>query len=272
MVGGIDSAFGAVYMRMAIYYHNRPSIRIKPLPAGIVAQRSHSVKNKTSALDNPARIRYIFRISTMNRKEAFMPPQERVLVFERKIFDDAGPFHGLKFDIDGFLEELFAPGVLRFMPRGEAETDPSYKQLIPYVIMSCGDRYLTYIRGRRAGEKRLLGNRSIGIGGHINPVDNPLFGMKEMYETAVQREIDEEIVVETNHTDKIVALLNDDTNDVGKVHLGVVHFWRLDEEKVTRREQMITQMTFMDADQLGAEREAMETWSQLCFDGLEKMR
>ena len=240
--------------------------------SGIVTQRFHGVKNKTSALDKAAGIRYTLRRATTNRKEAFMPPQERVLVFERKIFDEAGPFHGLKFDIDDFLEELFAPGVLRFIPRGEAEADPSYKQLIPYVIMSCGDRYLTYIRGKRAGEKRLLGNRSIGIGGHINPVDNPLFGMKEMYETAVQREIEEEVTVETNHTDKIVALLNDDTNDVGKVHLGVVHFWRLEEEKVTRREQMITQMTFMDADQLGSEREAMETWSQLCFDGLEKMR
>lgn len=205
-----------------------------------------------------------------------MPPQEQVLVFERKIFDDAGPFYGLKFDIDDFLEELFAPGVLRFIPRPEAEADPSYKQLIPYVIMSCGDKYLTYIRGRRAGEKRLLGNRSIGIGGHINPVDEdaPLFGTdyRQVYETAVQREIEEEVTVETNHTDKIVALLNDDTNDVGKVHLGVVHFWRLEEEKVTKREQMITQMTFMDIDQLGAEREAMETWSQLCFDGIEKMR
>ena len=211
-----------------------------------------------------------------------MPPQEQVLVFERKIFDAAGPFHGLKFDIDDFLGKLFAPGVLRFMARPEAEADPSYKQLIPYVIMSCGDKYLTYIRGKRAGEKRLLGNRSIGIGGHINPIDdqvlgnkkpnNLLFGMKEMYDTAVQREIEEEVAVETNHTDKIVALLNDDTNEVGKVHLGVVHFWRLEAEKVTRREQMITQMTFMDADQLGSEREAMETWSQLCFDGLEKRR
>ena len=96
--------------------------------------------------------------------------------------------------------------------------------------------------------------------------------MKEMYDTTVQREVEEEVSVETKHTDRIVALLNDDTNDVGKVHLGVVHFWQLDEEKVTRREQMITQMTFMDADQLGSERETMETWSQLCFDGLEKMK
>jgi predicted NUDIX family phosphoesterase len=239
---------------------------------GMVFRLAESVKNKTSALDKAARIRYMFRRSTTNRKEAFMPPQEQVLVFERKIFDEAGPFHGLKFDIADFLKDLFAPGVLRFMARPEAEADPSYKQLIPYVIMACGDKYLTYIRGKRAGEKRLLGNRSIGIGGHINPIDNPLFGMKEMYETAVQREIEEEVTVETNYTDKIVALLNDDTNEVGKVHLGVVHFWQLEEEKVTRREQMITQMTFMDADQLGSEREAMETWSQLCFDGLEKMK
>ena len=161
------------------------------------------------------------------------------------------------------------------MPRSKAEKDPAYKQLIPYVIMTYAGKYLSYVRGRRAGETRLVGNRSIGIGGHINPVDNevPLFDVdfRQMYLAAVEREVAEEVFVEANHTDRIVALLNDDSNEVGQVHLGIVHCWTLDSTKVSRREQMITQMGFMTPDELREVRESMETWSRLCLDGLDEM-
>jgi predicted NUDIX family phosphoesterase len=76
--------------------------------------------------------------------------------------------------------------------------------------------------------------------------------------------------VETTHTDRIVALLNDDSNEVGSVHLGLVHYWILDEPKVTKREQMITQMDFKTLAELQNVKETMETWSSLCVDGLEK--
>jgi len=160
------------------------------------------------------------------------------------------------------------------MRRADAETDPGFKQLIPYVIMRCGDSVLSYVRGQRAGETRLVGQRSIGIGGHINPIDEaPLFGgdFRDTYLTAVKREVAEEVNVEAEFTDTIVALLNDDTNEVGKVHLGVVHVWDLSEPKVSRREQMITQLQFMQPDELRDARESMETWSQLCLDGLNEM-
>lgn len=204
-----------------------------------------------------------------------MAKEEQVLVIERKVFEQVGSFNGLAFDIDRYLEKIFAPGVPRFMPRSKAEKDPSYKQLIPYVIMACDGKYLTYVRGKRAGEGRLIGFRSIGIGGHINPVDNevPLFDtdFRQMYETAVEREVAEEISVETSHIGRIAALLNDESNEVGSVHLGVVHYWLLDAPKVDKREQMITQMSFMTPAELQQIRGTMETWSQLCLDGLDKM-
>jgi predicted NUDIX family phosphoesterase len=206
-----------------------------------------------------------------------MAQEEQVLVVERKVLEQVGMFQGLTLDIDRYLNKLFAPGILRFMPRPQAEADPAYKQLIPYVIMSNDGRYLTYVRGRRAGETRLVGNRSIGIGGHINPADNeiPLFDTpfynKEMYTIAVEREVAEEVSVEADHTDQIVALLNDDSNEVGSVHLGIVHYWLLDAPKVTRREQMITQMAFMSPGELHELRDTMETWSQLCLDSLAEM-
>jgi predicted NUDIX family phosphoesterase len=204
-----------------------------------------------------------------------MAKEEQVLVVERKVIEEAGTFHGLMFDVDAYLARIFVQGVGCFMSRSQAETDPAYKQLIPYVIMACDGKFLTYVRGRRAGETRLVGNRSIGIGGHINPVDNeaPLFDtdLRAMYHSAVEREVAEEVSLEAGHTDTIVALLNDDSTEVGSVHLGVVHYWILDAPKVSKREQMITQMTFMTPSDLHNVRDGMETWSQLCLDGLENM-
>ncbi len=204
-----------------------------------------------------------------------MAQVEQVLVVPRSVVEEVGMFHGLVFDVDSYLEKLFAADVPSFMLRPEAEKDPTHKQLIPYVLIRCGDKYLTYVRGKRAGETRLVGNRSMGIGGHINPVDNevPLFGInyREIYNNAVQREVDEEINIDGSRSDRIVALLNDDTNEVGAVHMGVVHVLTVDNENITRNEQMITQLEFMTLEQLRAVRDEMETWSQLCLDGLEKL-
>ena len=92
-----------------------------------------------------------------------------------------------------------------------------------------------------------------------------------MYTTAVKREVEEEVTIDTDYSDNIVALLNDESNEVGSVHLGVVHFWNLSEPKVTRREQMLTQMEFMTPEQLNQVKDSMETWSQICLDGLSQM-
>jgi len=200
-----------------------------------------------------------------------MAQEEQVLVVERSVLEQTGMFQGLAYDVEPRLKRLFAPGTPRFMPRPKAETDPSFKQLIPYVLLSFEGKILSYVRGKRAGETRLVGNRSIGIGGHINPVDEmTLFGgdFYETYLNAVKREVDEEICVNTPYQDRIIALINDDSNPVGSVHLGVVHRWTLDADAVERREQMITQMSFMTLDELAAVRDTMETWSQLCLDAL----
>ena len=202
-----------------------------------------------------------------------MAKEEQVLVVERKVLEQVGTFNGLAFDVDRYLDKIFAPGVPRFIPRSKAEKDPSYKQLIPYVIMTCDGKYLTYVRGKRAGETRLVAKRSIGIGGHINPGDWTLFNDNsyKTYLDAVEREVAEEVSVETTHTDRVVALLNDDSTEVGSVHLGVVHYWLLDTPKVNKREQMITQMAFMTLTELQQVRDSMETWSSLCLDGLNQM-
>jgi predicted NUDIX family phosphoesterase len=204
-----------------------------------------------------------------------MPQEEQVLVIERKVLEQVGMFQGLTFDVDTYLREFFVQGVPRFMPRSQVEENPAYKQLIPYVLMSYQDKYLSYVRGKRAGEARLVGNRSIGIGGHINPIDadnSSLFAyLYDNYLTAVKREVAEEVSVETSHTDSVVALLNDESNEVGSVHLGIVHHWVLDAPKVSRREQMITKMAFMTPAELHEVRDTLETWSGLCLTRLTEM-
>lgn len=196
---------------------------------------------------------------------------EQVLVIRRRVFDELGAFHGLNFEIASYLERFWAGGDMLFMPRPQAEQDPAYKQLIPYVIFACQGRYLCYVRGKRAGETRLTARASIGIGGHINPADSqPLLGgFRAAYLNAVEREVAEEVTVRAAHADRIVAMLNDDTNEVGAVHLGIVHCWRLEQPAVEKREQMITNLAFLAPDELRAMRGRMESWSQLCLDRIE---
>ncbi|MCZ6816857.1 MAG: hypothetical protein O7F76_09230 [Planctomycetota bacterium] len=203
-----------------------------------------------------------------------MAQEEQVLVVERTVLEEAGVFEGFTFEVDRYLQRLFVAGVPRFMPRSLAETDPAYKQIIPYVILTSGGKYLSYVRGSRAGETRLVGRRSIGIGGHINPIDSmPLFSsdFRDAYFGAVEREVAEEIDVQTGHSDRVVGLLNDDSTDVGRVHLGIIHLWTLDSAAVKKREQMITQMAFMSLAELHGVRDSLETWSRFCLDPLAEM-
>ncbi|MEP6708929.1 MAG: hypothetical protein ABJB32_02210 [Verrucomicrobiota bacterium] len=199
-------------------------------------------------------------------------PDENVLVVRRSLFDQLGSFQGLNFEPQKYLDALLSRGNNFFISRGAAENDPAHKQIIPYAIIACGDRILHYVRGKKAGEQRLVAKGSIGIGGHMNDEDESLFAWDETaYRAGVEREVNEEIRIETNFEDRIVALLNDDTTDVGRVHLGIVHLFRLSEPKVEKREAMITSLAFLTKDELRARRDILETWSQICVDSLDRL-
>ena len=199
-------------------------------------------------------------------------PDENVLVVRRALFDQLGSFHGLNFDTEKYLGALLSRGNNFFLPRALAETDPTHKQIIPYALIVHGQTVLHYVRGKKAGEQRLVAKGSIGIGGHMNDTDESLFAWDEdAYRAGVEREVNEEIAIESPFQDRIVALLNDDTTEVGRVHLGVVHVFRLAEPKVQKREAMITNLSFLTRDELIARRDNLETWSQLCVDSLERL-
>jgi predicted NUDIX family phosphoesterase len=200
------------------------------------------------------------------------PPQENVLVVRRSLFDELGSFHGLNFEPEEYLKAFLSRGNNFFLPRTEAETNSAYKQIIPYALIAFENNVAYYVRGKKAGEQRLIAKGSIGIGGHMNETDESLFAIDEQaYRAGVEREVKEEIKIDTSFEDRIVALLNDDTTEVGRVHLGIVHVFKLAEPKVAKREAMITGLTFLAKDELFARRETMETWSQICLDSLDRL-
>ena len=199
-------------------------------------------------------------------------PDENVLVIRRSLFDQLGSFQGLHFEPAKYLNMLLSRGNNFFFPRAEAENDPTYKQIIPYVLLAFKNKVLYYVRGKKAGEQRLVAKGSIGIGGHMNETDESLFALDEQaYRVGVEREVNEEIKIDTQFEDRIVALLNDDATEVGRVHLGVVHVFKLAEPKVEKREAMITNLAFLTKDELVARRESLESWSQICVDSLDRL-
>jgi len=201
-----------------------------------------------------------------------MPEEELILVVRRDLFDKLGAFQGLNFDVRNYLPALLARENNFFMPRSQAENDPSFKQIIPYVLLVHNGRVLHYVRGKKAGEQRLVAKGSVGIGGHMNDGDGGLFNLDEQhYNIVVEREIHEELHLQTLFENRIVALLNDDSNPVGRVHLGVVHIFDLETDNVQKRESMITNLEFLNKEQLLERRDAMETWSQLCVDSLDRL-
>src|SRR5216110_10865 len=200
------------------------------------------------------------------------PPIENVLVIKRSLFDELGSFQGLNFEPEKYLDAILSRGSNFFIPRPQAESNPDYKQIIPYVLNVFQNTVLHYVRGKKAGEQRLIAKGSIGVGGHMNEGDESLFAMDEQaYRAGVEREVNEEVKIDTPFEDRIVALLNDDTTEVGRVHLGIVHVFRVTEPKVEKREAMITGLAFLSKEELLARRETMETWSQICLDSLERL-
>jgi predicted NUDIX family phosphoesterase len=200
------------------------------------------------------------------------PPNENVLVVKRELFDELGSFQGLNFEAEKYLKAILSRGSNFFVPRPEAENDLAYKQIIPYALIAFEETVLHYVRGKKAGEQRLVAKGSIGIGGHMNETDESLFALDEQaYLAGVEREVNEEIKINSPFEDRIVALLNDDSTEVGRVHLGIVHIFKLKEPSVQKREAMITGLTFLTKEELMARRESLETWSQICLDSLERL-
>jgi len=198
---------------------------------------------------------------------------ERVLVVPTSVFHSIGHFQGFSTESKRYLDGLLRVEHLSFLPRNEVEEDPGYKQLIPYVIFRYTDprdgaMVFQYTRGTGQGEGRLHRKRSIGIGGHISSEDAANRCDTDSYEIGLHRELSEEVAIETPYDAACVGLINDDETEVGRVHLGVVHLYDVEQPAISPREVDIAEAGFEPIDALLAESNQFETWSRICFESL----
>jgi len=145
-----------------------------------------------------------------------------------------------------------------FMLRATAEESPQYRQIIPYVIIRHGDAYFLLERTPKQSETRLHNKLSLGIGGHINPGRDLAAGL--------QQELDEEVSIGSPYTLRFVGILNDESTEVGRVHLGAVHVLEPEAPRVSVRETEKMNGRWVPTAQLASMRDRMETWSQIVFD------
>ena len=197
-----------------------------------------------------------------------MATEERVLCFQRKLLEELGVFQGLSLEIDKYLPVVTAKANITYLNRSEAELDKRYKQLIPYVLILCGDRILRYRRGKGGGETRLHGLYSVGVGGHISEEDHGLFSSGPGYQEGMRRELMEEVAVEETK-DAAVALINDDSTEVGQVHFGVVHIMYVADEKIVGRRSGIASPEFVPIAEAVKDLAGYESWSRFCLEQLD---
>ncbi len=199
-----------------------------------------------------------------------MAKEERVLCFKRELLDKLGVFQGLHLDVEKYLPVLTATSELVYRNRSEAEQDKRFKQLIPYVLILCDGKILRYRRGKGGQETRLHGLYSVGIGGHIADEDHGLFSSGGGYQEGMRREIMEEVAVkEVRETP--VAVINDDSTEVGEVHFGVVHVMHVENESVAGSRSGIVAPEFVPIGEAVKNKEAYESWSRFCLENIETL-
>jgi len=199
-----------------------------------------------------------------------MAKEERVLCFRRQLLEDLGMFQGLSLDIEKYLPVVTRSADIFYLNRSEAEQDKRFKQLIPYVLVMFNDKILRYRRGKGGQETRLHGLYSVGVGGHISEEDHGLFSTGPGYNEGMRRELMEEVAVnEVNEA--AVAVINDDSTDVGYVHFGVVHVMHVADDSIVGRRTGILAPEFIPVAQAVSEPSGYETWSRFCLENLDSL-
>jgi predicted NUDIX family phosphoesterase len=188
---------------------------------------------------------------------------ERVLVLPRSRVPGGCDFIGIRAaDPDELRAAVAEHG--RYLDRPTAEADPSFKQLIPYVVVRDRDEVFLMHRTDAGGDPRLHGKASIGVGGHLNPVDEGADALM----AGLRREWEEELDADWEPEFTLVGMLNDDSNPVGAVHLGVVFSVEAAGRPVAVRERDKLVGRFAGSGEVKASGDRLETWSQLVAEAL----
>jgi predicted NUDIX family phosphoesterase len=197
---------------------------------------------------------------------------EYILCFGAKLLDNLGRFQGISFDVDRYFHPIVTPPNCYYVPRREAESDTNQKQIIPYALFVNGDRIFAYRRGKLGGEERLHEKYSIGVGGHIEATDITLFSKDHVgYTDAMLREVYEEVNLYCDYEECCVALINDDSSEVGRVHFGIVHLFKLADQGISKKDSSITDAGLIPIDKALRSINHYENWSQLCLSNIERL-
>ncbi len=152
--------------------------------------------------------------------------EEKVLCINRASLPDTWVTQRtvLPMDLDRFISQCTQSG-FSFVNRPDAEQDPGQKQIIPYILLQTEDGEQTAAYNRQGSETRLHDLWSVGIGGHINPIDQSAnqSTFKEILVTGMERELDEELTGQpTGDPVEFCGIISEDITPVGSVHLGAV--------------------------------------------------
>ncbi len=185
---------------------------------------------------------------------------EQVLCIARALVPGGLDWRGVRrIRLDEHIEAIQAEG--EFRPRDEVEDDPSWKQVIPYLLLRDGERVFLMKRTKAGADQRLHDRFSIGVGGHVNPGDADLYG-------GLRREWAEELTADFTPDFEPIGVLNDDENDVGAVHLGLVFEADARGRPVAIRETDKLSGAFATFSEVAEVQDRLETWSALLFDFL----
>lgn len=168
----------------------------------------------------------------------------------------------------GILDTIIKQGL--FEKRDELETDPSFKQLIPYGVLSNEESYYLFERTSGQTEKRLHRKLSLGVGGHMNPVAENRLDEQYAFNELI-RELTEEVDISENcqiQEIEFIGFINDDTIPVGKVHIGLLFHIRLSSKDISIRETEKMNGRWVDKKDLANNLDVLETWSAIAFKNI----
>lgn len=197
--------------------------------------------------------------------------EEKVMVFPAEILEQLGIPDKFSKDFQKYYDGIFKQENIHFVPRSEAETNESWKQIIPYQVLQSNESYFVYRRGHKGGEDRLYNFLSLGIGGHINRDDSiGSFSTKEIYNKGASRELDEEIKLPNTYTYHDIGVIYDNSTKVGRVHFGFLRVIDvgLDKDTIAVVDQALDFVGWFTKDALIAFKNNFETWSAIVIDNL----
>jgi len=204
--------------------------------------------------------------TNVQAQQAIQVQDEHILVVQRDLFFGTEPiWQGLSAtDFAPYLERIAKEQ--QFLPRSLMETDPNYKQVIPYLVFAFEDKLFVMQRGSQSTESRLHNKYTLGIGGHIRHED--MQDSQDIIDWA-QREFHEEVNFTGKLTIEPIGIINDDSNPVGQVHVGFAFLLRGDHGDISIKSELKhgELLTYKEIEEVHGR---LEGWSQMVFDHLNK--